>query len=54
VGPNYLVMELVEGETLAARIKEGALPIGEVLRYGAQIERCREYLSFWGTARASR
>jgi serine/threonine protein kinase len=37
VGPNYLVMELVEGETLAARIKKGALPIGEVLRYGAQI-----------------
>ena len=37
VGPNYLVMELVEGETLAARIKKGALPIVEVLRYGAQI-----------------
>ena len=37
VGPNYLVMELVEGETLAARIKKGALAIGDVLRYGAQI-----------------
>jgi predicted Ser/Thr protein kinase len=37
VGPDYLVMEYVEGETLAARIKKGALPIGEVLRYGAQI-----------------
>jgi eukaryotic-like serine/threonine-protein kinase len=37
VGPDYLVMELVEGGTLAARIKKGALPIGEVLRYGAQI-----------------
>jgi dipeptidyl aminopeptidase/acylaminoacyl peptidase/predicted Ser/Thr protein kinase len=37
VGPNYLVMELVEGETLATRIKKGALAIGDVLRYGAQI-----------------
>ena len=37
VGPDYMVMELVEGETLAARIRKGALPIGEVLRNGAQI-----------------
>src|SRR6202041_987432 len=37
VGPNYLVMELVEGETLAARVAKGPLPMEMVLRYGAQI-----------------
>jgi serine/threonine protein kinase len=37
VGPNYLVMELVDGETFAARLKKGKLSIDETLRYGAQI-----------------
>jgi len=37
VGPNYLVMELVEGDTLAALLRKGALPIERVLRYGVQI-----------------
>jgi eukaryotic-like serine/threonine-protein kinase len=37
VGPNYLVMELVEGETLAERLKKGSMPIEVVARYGGQI-----------------
>jgi Tol biopolymer transport system component/predicted Ser/Thr protein kinase len=37
VGPNYLVMELLEGETLAARLKKGKLSIADTLRYGSQI-----------------
>jgi serine/threonine protein kinase/dipeptidyl aminopeptidase/acylaminoacyl peptidase len=34
---DYLVMELIDGETLAARIARGALPAPEVLRLGMQI-----------------
>ena len=37
VGPNYMVMELVEGETIAARLKGGALPIKTALLYATQI-----------------
>src|SRR5262249_17545850 len=37
VGPNYLVMELVEGPTLADRIKGGALPLEEALTIARQI-----------------
>jgi eukaryotic-like serine/threonine-protein kinase len=37
VGPNYLVMELVEGPTLAERIKQGAVPMEEALGIAKQI-----------------
>ncbi|MBI5170617.1 MAG: protein kinase [Candidatus Eisenbacteria bacterium] len=34
---DYLVMELVEGTTLAERLHKGALPMADVLRFGSQI-----------------
>jgi eukaryotic-like serine/threonine-protein kinase len=37
VGPNYLVMELIEGPTLGDRIKEGAIPLDESLKIATQI-----------------
>ena len=37
VGPNYLVMELVDGETLADRLKSAAVPVNTALQYAAQL-----------------
>src|SRR5207245_10976569 len=37
VGDNYLVMELLEGETLADKLAHGPLPLDQVLRYGIEI-----------------
>jgi serine/threonine protein kinase/Tol biopolymer transport system component len=36
-GLDYLVMEYLEGETLADRLEKGPLPIDQVLRYGIEI-----------------
>jgi serine/threonine protein kinase/Tol biopolymer transport system component len=42
VGPNYLVMELAEGPTLAERIQQGPLPLDEALAIARQIAEALE------------
>jgi serine/threonine protein kinase len=37
VGPNFLVLEFVEGDTLAHAIKQGPMPLEKVLLYSTQI-----------------
>src|SRR5215468_11270350 len=36
-GVEYLVMEFLEGETLAERLLKGALPVDQTLRYGMEM-----------------
>src|SRR5215469_958505 len=36
-GTDFLVMEYLEGETLAQRLKKGPLPLGQVLQYAIEI-----------------
>jgi eukaryotic-like serine/threonine-protein kinase len=42
VGPNYLVMELVEGPTLNECLKQGAIPLPEALQIARQIAEALE------------
>src|ERR1700693_4031606 len=37
VGPNYLVMEFVEGDTLSKVIEQGPIPLYKALQYAVQI-----------------
>lgn len=43
-GIDYLVMEYLEGETLAARLKKSALPLTEVLQIGREIVGALDFL----------
>ncbi len=36
-GVDFLVMEYLEGETLADRLRKGPLPVAQVLKYGIEI-----------------
>src|SRR6201982_1838104 len=36
-GVSYLVMEYLEGETLADRLAKGPLPLNQLLKYGVEI-----------------
>jgi uncharacterized repeat protein (TIGR03803 family) len=40
---DYLVMEYLEGQTLAARLKQGPLPYAEVLRVGIEVAGALDY-----------
>jgi len=47
-GLSYLVMELIEGESLAKRLERGPMPLEQVLKFGAQIaDGCEEIAFGW-------
>ncbi len=37
VGDDYIVMELLDGKSLAERLDQGPLPLSDVIRYGIQL-----------------
>ena len=37
IGPDYMVMELIEGETLAQRIAKGPIPLDQAIQHATQI-----------------
>jgi serine/threonine protein kinase len=41
-GTDYLVMELLEGESLADRLKKGPLPVKQALQYGTELAQALE------------
>ena len=41
-GTDYLVMEFLEGETVAERVRKGSLPLSEVLRIGTEVAEALE------------
>ena len=41
-GTDFLVMEYLEGQTLAARLEKGSLPLDQVLRIGIEIAEALE------------
>src|SRR6266852_4224040 len=41
-GTDYLVMELLEGESLADRLQKGPLPLKQALQYGVEIAEALE------------
>jgi eukaryotic-like serine/threonine-protein kinase len=41
-GTEFLVMECLEGQTLAERLQKGCLPVGQVLRIGTEIAQALE------------
>src|SRR6516162_3448625 len=36
-GTDYLVMEFLQGETLAERVQKGALPLNEIAKIGVEV-----------------